>query len=89
MKKLLALALLVTGVTISAQTQAKSTYKIDEGSKTIYLDSLANQNINYVATGYVAMYKGNSYPVYQSAKGKKFIFMTSKKTGKQYRKYID
>jgi hypothetical protein len=32
--------------------------------------------------------KGNSYPIYLSAKGKAFIIKVSKKTGKEYRQYI-
>lgn len=30
----------------------------------------------------------NAYPIYLSSNGKAFILMTSKKTGKQYRKYL-
>lgn len=32
--------------------------------------------------------KGNSYPVYLSAKGKAFIIKVSKKTGKEYKQYM-
>ena len=32
--------------------------------------------------------KGNSYPVWLSAKGKAFIIKVSKKTGKEYRQYV-
>lgn len=32
--------------------------------------------------------KGNVYPIYLSSRGKAFILMTSKKTGKEYRKYL-
>lgn len=34
-----------------------------------------------------AIYKGESYPIYLSSKGKKFIIVLSKK-GNYYRKYI-
>ena len=35
-----------------------------------------------------AIYKGVSYPVYATSKGKLFIKLGSEKTGKEYRKYI-
>ncbi len=33
--------------------------------------------------------KGNSYPIYKTAKGKFYIEVASKKTGKTYKKYLD
>lgn len=33
--------------------------------------------------------KGNSYPKYKTAKGKFYIEVASKKTGKTYKKYLD
>ena len=32
--------------------------------------------------------RGNVYPIYLSSRGNAFILMTSKKTGKEYRKYL-
>lgn len=91
MKKLLALAILVFSMNTSAQTSVTPPKKlvINETTKTIDLDATDVSAPTYKATGYTATYKGNTYPVYESSKGKKFIFMISKKSGKQYRKYID
>ena len=33
--------------------------------------------------------KGNTYPIYLSKNGKAFVKMISKKTGKEYHKYLD
>lgn len=90
MKKLLTFSILAISIAGFTQNVANKrvTYKIDEESKIIYLDSVSSQK-SYIYTGYMAMYKGKSYAVYQSSKGKKFIFLISKKSGKQYRKYID
>lgn len=62
---------------------------INETTKTIDLDAPENNTPTYTATGYTAISKGVSYPVYQSKKGRKFIFLTSKTSGKEYRKYIE
>ena len=35
-----------------------------------------------------AIYKGKTYPVFATSKGKLFIKLISEKTGKEYRKYI-
>jgi len=92
MKKLIVLATLAWSMTMVAQTSTQSTTEkklvINESTKTIDLDA-TEQSVSYKDTGYTATWKGNSYPVYVSSKGKKFIFMVSKKSGKQYRKYID
>ena len=80
-------------MTMAAQTSTmKSTEKklvINESTKVIDLDAGSSNGPTYTNSGYTATFKGNSYPVYTSSKGKRFIFMVSKKSGKQYRKYID
>lgn len=87
MKKILFFALLLS-MTVGAQVkeiaQADKKLVINESTKTIDLDVPTYQD-----SGYTATLKGITYPVYVSAKGKMFIFMTSKKTGKQYRKYLN
>jgi uncharacterized protein YpmB len=92
MKKLIVLAAIAWSMTMAAQTSTmKSTEKklvINEATKVIDLDAVDNTP-TYTNSGYTATYKGTSYPVYTSSKGKRFIFMISKKSGKQYRKYID
>lgn len=85
MKKLLFIALLLmTLVTRAQSVQEVKKLVINETTKTIDLDGP-----NYQDSGYTATLKGVVYPVYLSAKGKMFIFMTSKKSGKQYRKYLN
>ncbi len=91
MKKLIVLATLAWSMTMVAQTSTYSATEkkliINESTKTIDLDA-TDAVPSYKSTGYTAIWKGQSYPVYESSKGKKFIFMVSKKSGKQYRKYI-
>ncbi len=93
MKKHFLLAALAWSMTMAAQTSTTSATQkklvINEATKVIDLDATDASTPTYTATGYTATFKGASYTVYQSSKGKKFIFMTSKKSGKQYRKYID
>lgn len=91
MKKLLFLALLLSTIA-NAQVsqkiaQADKKLVINETTKTIDLD--ATSGPTYQNSGYTATLKGVTYPVYVSDKGKMFIFMTSKKSGKQYRKYLN
>ena len=43
----------------------------------------------YTQTGDYAIYKAERLPVYVNKKGKLFIFVVSKKTGKPYRRYIN
>jgi len=52
------------------------------------LDVKQSREVTYKATGETAKYRGQSVPVYVTKNGKLFIFATSKKTGKQYKKYI-
>ncbi len=84
MKKVLFIALLMLGVTSSAQEVA-SNIKLE---KVYNLDESSNSRPTYKSTGSTAIYKGVVHPVYITSKGKIFIFVTSKKTGKEYRKYI-
>lgn len=37
----------------------------------------------------IAIYKGETYPVYATSKGKLYIKLVSIKTGKKYRKFIN
>lgn len=39
--------------------------------------------------GKSAIYHGETKPVYVSSRGKEFIIVTSKKSGREYRKYIN
>lgn len=91
MKNILILAALALSLTASAQTstkQEKPALVINESTKTIDLDATEVAQTQK-ATGYTASYKGQTYPVYESAKGKLFIYMKSKKTGKEYKKYLN
>jgi hypothetical protein len=89
MRKLLILAAITLSMTMAAQTSTEKKLVINESTKVIDLDAGASNGPTYTNSGYTATFKGNSYPVYTSTKGKRFIFMVSKKSGKQYRKYID
>ncbi len=53
------------------------------------LDKEKDNSPTYTQTGDYAIYRSERLPVYMTKKGKLFIFVTSKKTGKPYRKYIN
>jgi hypothetical protein len=74
MKNLLICLLLI----VSSQTFAQS--------KVYNLDKKAD-SVSYTKTKDIAIYHGETLPVYMSKNGKLFIIVTSKK-GNQYKKYI-
>jgi len=74
MKKTFLLAMLLMG----SMAFAQKTYNLDKK------DTVKS----YTVTSDVALYQGKMNPVYVSKNGKYFIFVTSKKTGKEYRKYL-
>ncbi len=84
MKKLFFIALMISGMMSSAQEVA-STVKLQ---KVYNLDANGTSGPTFKETGSTAIYHGESHPVYMTSKGKIFIFVTSKKSGKKYRKYI-
>jgi sugar diacid utilization regulator len=58
-------------------------------SQKVYdLDKKTN-SISYTKTNDVAIYQGEKKVVYLSKNNKLFIFVTSKKSGKEYKKYIN
>ncbi len=77
MKKLIIGAMMM----LAFSAQGQKIYDLDKDNGT--------DSINYTKTGDMAKYKGKMLPVYKSKKGKIFVFMTSKKTGKQYKKYLN
>lgn len=95
MRNILILAVLGLSLTMTAQTKTKDTASkdeaklvINESTKTIDLDATEAAQ-SYKPSGYTATYKGKVYQVYESSKGKLFIFMVSKKSGKEYKKYLN
>lgn len=87
MKKIF-LALLMTCMSSIAQETA-STVKLE---KVYDLDAKAGLKADgqptYKETGSTAIYHGEHLPVYMTSRGKLFIWVTSKKTGTKYKKYI-
>lgn len=81
MKYLIIAAMLFLSLAGHAQTKVQTT---PDGNFRAVKDTAAS----YKATGKTyADDKGNTYPVYISAKGKLFILRTSK-TGNQYKQYL-
>lgn len=75
MKKLFIILMLI----LSAQTFAQSkVYNLDQKKDTV----------SYTKTNDTAIYHGETLPVYQSKKGKLFIFVVSK-SGNKYKKYLN
>lgn len=58
------------------------------GQKIYNLDK-KRDSISYKKTNDVAIYHGENKTVYLSKNGKLFIFVTSKKSGKEYKKYLN
>ena len=79
MKKLFITAMLLLSV-LGANAQGKI-YNLDVKKDSVNR-SPAKPNGDY------AIFNGQQYPVYESTHGKLYIMVTSKKSGKQYRKYI-
>lgn len=77
MKKLLITSLLL--LSLNAFSQDRKVYNLDK----------PKDSISYTKTKDVAIYHGEETPVYLSKNGKLFIFVTSKKSGKQYKKYLN
>lgn len=57
-------------------------------SQKVYDLDKQSDSVSYAKTNDVAIYHGEEKPVYLSKNNKLFIFVTSKKSGKQYKKYI-
>ena len=62
---------------------------INSYSQKVYDLDKKRDSISYTKTNDVAIYHGEKKAVYLSKKGKLFIFVTSKASGKEYKKYIN
>ncbi len=84
MKKLLFILCLILlgGITVKAQEVVRNGNTFTEVSKKKQKEAFKPTPYTYVASD------GTKYPIYISEKGKYFILPTSKKTGKQYRRYL-
>jgi hypothetical protein len=58
-------------------------------SQKVYDLDKKQDRISYTKTKDVAIYHGEKKVVYLSKNGKLFIFVTSKKSGKEYKKYLN
>lgn len=64
-------------------------FSLSSYSQKVYDLDKKKDSISYTKTNDVAIYHGEKKVVYLSKKGKLFIFVTSKKSGKEYKKYIN
>lgn len=76
MKKAFIILLLILSTQIFAQSKV---YNLDQ----------KKDSVNYTQTKDFAIYHGQTLPVFLSKNGKLFIFVVSKKSGKQYKKYLN
>ena len=61
-----------------------------KGTTFIQNESTSKKKSSAIETKYTWQdSKGNTYPIYLSKNGKAFVKMISKKTGKEYHKYLD
>lgn len=77
MKKIFITSLLLLSLISFSQT--RKVYNLD----------VKKDSISYTKTNDVAIYHNEEKPVYLSKNGKLFIFVTSKKSGKIYKKYLN
>lgn len=83
MKKLLLIVCLaLLGSVVYAQNVIRKGNTFEQVSKKKTKETYKATPYTYVASD------GTKYPIYISEKGKYFILPTSKKTGKQYRRYL-
>ena len=54
-----------------------------------FVESTSKKSSEPVSTGYTITIKGVEYPIYKGSKGSLYIIRTSKKTGKEYKSYLD
>lgn len=90
MKKLFVIAaILVTALSgLNAQDNNKSNNVTREG-KTFVIQSAKKSNGESTKTEYCYTDTDkNTYPIYLSVKGRAYIVRVSKKTGKEYKKYL-
>lgn len=67
---------------------AHSQNVVREGRTFTAVQSDSTKSGKYVETEYTYRDKTGEYPIYLSSNGNAFIFKVSKKTGKEYRKYL-
>ena len=85
MKKVAIIALmLISGLAYGQE--AKYTIK---GNEIVKVEQPAKTKKGDVKTELTHLIKGETFPVYQGAKGSYYIIRKSKKTGKEYRQYLD
>lgn len=77
MKKLIITSLLL--LSLNSFSQTRKVYNLD----------VKKDSISYKKTNDVAIYHQEEKPVYLSKNGKLFIFVNSKKSGKEYKKYLN
>lgn len=82
MRRLIFTALLLVGMTASAQT----TYR-QEGNKLVKIEQEKTTK-QPEKTGVTVEIKGETFDVYKGSKGGFFVIRKSKKTGKEYRQYL-
>lgn len=82
MKNLILTAILLIGMTASAQTVYRQ-----EGNRLVKVETEKTVK-QPEKSGLTVEIKGKTYDVYKSSKGNLFVIRTSEKTGKQYRQYL-
>lgn len=86
--RLLFLAIILLFAAFSGAAQSKKPTYIINGDKLVKLEELKIAK-ELVKTSWTISIKDTVYPVYKGTKDSYFILRTSKKTGKEYRQYIN
>ena len=82
MKKLLAILLIISSFTLTAQT-----VKVDKDGNFVQISSQRAKQDTIFTNNYYIDKKGEKHPVYQTQKGKYYV-PTISKNGRYYRKYL-
>lgn len=86
--KFFMMLVIIMSLVFAAAIGAHSQNVVREGKTFTAVQSDSTKSGKYTKTEYSYRDKTGEYPIYLSSNGNAFIFKTSKKTGKEYRKYL-
>ena len=86
--KFFMMLVIIMSLVFAAAIGAHSQNVVREGKTFTVVQSDSTKSGKYTKTEYTYRDKTGEYPIFLSQSGSAFIFKVSKKTGKEYRKYL-